>query len=227
MNSKTKRLTTTGVLIALSAILAFIKVYELPYGGSITLAGMVPIIILGYKYGVKWGLFSGFVYSIIEAILGATTSQAFAGMYDPEHAAKSVINIVLMAFLDYIVAFTVLGLSGMFKGKIKNDTAAITVGGTVIVLLRLLAHFFSGFILWGSYAEWFVTDVMNNSFGKSILANFSGSALAAIYSIVYNASYMLPNLAVTDVAILALMSVKPLRKYIVDDDSGSARFTRH
>ena len=219
MNSKTKRLTTTGVLIALSAILAFIKVYELPYGGSITLAGMVPIIILGYKYGVKWGLFSGFVYSIIEAILGATTSQAFAGMYDPEHAAKSVINIVLMAFLDYIVAFTVLGLSGMFKGKIKNDTAAITVGGAVAVLLRLLAHFFSGFILWGSYAEWFFTDVMNNSFGKS--------ALAAIYSIVYNASYMLPNLAVTVVAILALMSVKPLRKYIVDDDSGSARFTRH
>lgn len=227
MNSKTKRLTTTGILIALSAILAFIKVYELPYGGSITLAGMVPIIILGYKYGVKWGLFSGFVYSIIEAILGATATQAFAGMYDPEHAAKSVFNIALMAFLDYIVAFTVLGLSGMFKGKIKNDTAALTLGGITAVLLRLATHFVSGFILWGSYAEWFFTDVMKNDLGKSILANYSGTGLAMLYSFIYNASYMLPNLAVTVVAILALMAVKPLRKYIVDDDSDSARFTRH
>lgn len=211
MNSKTKRLTTTGVLIALSAILAFIKVFELPYGGSITLAGMVPIIVLGYKYGVKWGLFSGLVYSIIEAILGATTTQAFAGL--------SGWQVVLMAFIDYIVAFTVLGLSGMFKGKIKNDTAAITLGGAAAVLLRLFAHFLSGWILWGSYAEWFFTDVMNNNFGKSILANFSGQGLAAVYSLVYNASYMLPNLAVTVVALLALMAVKPLRKYIVNEDA--------
>lgn len=219
MNAKTKRLTTTGVLIALSAILALIKIFDLPYGGSITLAGMVPIIVLGYKYGVKWGLFSGLVYSIIEAVLGATTSQAFAGMYDPDNAAKSIINIVLMALLDYIVAFTVLGLSGMFKGKIKNDTAAITLGGAVAVLLRLAAHFLSGYILWGSYAEWFFTDVMNNSFGQKILANYSGSALAAIYSLVYNASYMLPNLAVTVVALLALMAVKPLRKYITEENA--------
>lgn len=219
MNSKTKRLTTTGVLIALSAILALVKVFDLPYGGSITLAGMVPIIILGYKYGIKWGLFSGFVYSIVEAVLGATTSQAFAGMYDPENAAKSIINIVLMAFLDYIVAFTVLGLSGMFKGKIKNDTAAITLGGAVVVLLRLAAHFLSGFILWGSYAEWFFTDVMNNKLGQSILASFSGQGLAAVYSLIYNASYMLPNLAVTVAALLAIMAVKPLRKYIVEQDA--------
>lgn len=219
MNSKTKRITTTGVLIALSAILALIKIFDLPYGGSITLAGMVPIIILGYKYGIKWGLFSGFVYSIIEAILGATTSQAFAGMYDPENAAMSIFNIVLMAFLDYIVAFTVLGLSGMFRNKVKNDIVAITLGGTVVVLLRLLAHFLSGFILWGSYAEWFFTDVMNNNFGQSILNNYSGTTLALVYSLIYNASYMIPNLIVTVVAILAIMAVKPIRKYIVEKDA--------
>lgn len=154
MNSKTKRLTTTGVFIALGTILSMIKVFDLPYGGSITLFGMVPIIIIGYKYGVKWGLFSGFIYSILQGVLGATTSQAFAGMYDPEAAAKSVFNIVLMAFIDYIVAFTVLGMSGMFKKKIKNDTVAIGLGTAVVVLLRLVAHFLSGWILWGSYAEW-------------------------------------------------------------------------
>ena len=219
MNSKTKRLTTSGVLVALAAILSIIKIFQLPYGGEITLAGMVPVIILGYKYGVKWGLFSGLVYSIIMAVLGATTTQAFAGMYDPENAAKSIFNIVLMAFIDYIVAFTVLGLSGMFRGRIKNDTLSLILGGSVAVLLRLAAHFLSGFILWGSYAEWFFTDVMNNDFGKSILANFSGTGLALIYSLIYNASYMLPNLAVTIIALAALMAVKPLHKYITQKEA--------
>lgn len=219
MNSKTKKIVTTGVLIALGTILSMVKVFALPYGGSITLFGMVPVLILGYKYGLKWGAVSGLVYSVLQAVLGATASQAFAGMYDPENAAKSVLNIVLMAILDYLVAFTVLGLAGMFKGKIKNDVAAITAGSAVAVLLRLVAHFLSGWILWGSYAEWFFTDVMNNAFGQSILQNLSGQTLACVYSLVYNSSYMLPELAVTLVGILAIMAVKPLRKLIVDENA--------
>ncbi|MBR3737856.1 MAG: energy-coupled thiamine transporter ThiT [Eubacterium sp.] len=221
MNSKTKRLTTTGVLIALGTILSFIKVYELPYGGSITLASMVPIIIIGYKYGVKWGIFSGFIGAIIQAILGATASQAFAGMYDSENVGKSVLNIILMALLDYIVAFTVLGLSGMFKNKIKNDTAAFALGGGVVCLLRFVAHFLSGWILWGSYAEWFFTEKMNNSFSQSVLGKFSGQSLAIIYSAVYNGSYMLPELIITVVACLALISVKPVRKLIVNPETNA------
>lgn len=218
MNNKTKRLTTTGVLIALATVLSIITVYKLPYGGSITAASMVPIVILGYMYGIKWGLFSGFVYAIIQAILGATASQAFAGMYDSEHVAASILKIVAMALLDYIVAFSVLGLSGMFKGKIKNDTAAITLGSSAAVFLRFLAHFASGWILWGSYAEWFFTEQMNNNFGKSILANFSGQGLAAIYSLVYNGSYMLPELIITVAAVLILISVKPIRNQVINQE---------
>lgn len=219
MNSKTKKIVTTGVLIALGTILSMIKVYDLPYGGSITLFGMVPIVVLGYKYGVKHGILSGLIYSVIQALLGATMSQAFAGMYDKENAVKSVVNIVLMAFLDYIVAFTVLGLSGMFKSKIKNQYASILVGSGVVVLLRLAAHFLSGWILWGSYAEWFFTDVMNNSLGQSILANLSGQTLAVVYSLIYNASYMLPELVVTLVGVAAIMAVPPLRKQIVNENA--------
>lgn len=217
MNSKTKRLTTTGVLIALGTILSIISVYKLPFGGSITLAGMVPVAILGYKYGVKWGLFSGFVFSLVQMVLGATSSQAFAGMYDPENAAASVVKIIAMALLDYIIAFTVVGLSGMFKGKIKNDTLSIALGSGVAVFLRLVAHFASGVILWGSYAEWFFTEQMNNDFGKNILSNYSGTALSAIYSIVYNGSFMLPEIIITVVVVTILMSIKPLRKQIVEE----------
>ena len=80
MNKNTKKIVTCGVLIALATVLSFIKVYELPYGGSITLFSMVPIVVLGYKYGVKWGVFSGVIYSVLQAILGATQSNAFAGL---------------------------------------------------------------------------------------------------------------------------------------------------
>ena len=156
---------------------------------------------------------------MIQAILGATASQAFAGMYDPESAAKSIFNIILMAFLDYIAAFTVLGFGGIFKGKIKNDTTAVTLGGALAVFLRFIAHFLSGWILWGGYAEWFFTEQMNNSFGQNILANHSGQGLAVIYSAVYNGSYMLPELAITVVALIALMAIKPLRKYITEENA--------
>ena len=218
MSSKTKRLTTTGVLIALSVILCLIKIYQLPYGGAITLAGMVPVIILGYKYGVKWGLFSGFIFSLIQMILGATTSQAFAGMYDSEHAAMSVFKIILMAFLDYIVAFSAIGLSGLFKNKLKNDTAALAVGAGCACFFRFLAHFLSGWILWGSYAEWFFTEVMNNDTGSRILSSYSGQLLAVIYSAIYNGSFMLPELVLSVVVCIALISVKPLKKYIVSEE---------
>ncbi len=217
MNSKTKKIATIGVLIALGVILTLIKVYQLPYGGAITLAGMVPVVILGYKYGIKWGLFSGLIFSLIQMILGATMSQAFAGMYDPEHVAASVGKMIAMALLDYIVAFTVLGLSGMFKGKIKNDTLAIALGGGTAVFLRFVAHFLSGVILWGSYAEWFFTEVMTNETGKNILAKYSGFSLAAIYSFIYNGSFMIPEIIITVFVVTVLMSVKPLKRLIIDE----------
>lgn len=218
MNNKTKKMVTTGVLIALAAVLSWIKVYELPYGGSITLFSMVPAVVLGYKYGIKWGLASGVINGVLQTIFGAST-QAFAGMYDSEHALLSIFKIVLMASLDYIVAFAVLGLAGMFKGKIKNDTAAFTAGSVVAVTLRFITHFLSGWILWGSYAEWYFTETMNNSFGQSVLQNVSGQALAVVYSLVYNASYMVPELIITIVGVLAIMAVKPLRKIIVDENA--------
>lgn len=219
MNKKTKKIATIGILVSLAIILSVIKIFQLPYGGSITLFSMVPIVILSYKYGIKWGLFAGLIYSVLQAVLGATASQAFAGMYDPENAAKSVLNIVLMALLDYIIAFTVLGLAGMFKGKIKNDVAAITAGSTVAVLLRLVAHFFSGWILWGSYAEDFFTNKMDNAFGTFILQNFDGQLLSIIYSLVYNMSFMIPELIITILGVIVLVSTKQVRKFIVDENA--------
>lgn len=207
-SEKTMRLVTSGMLIAMATVLSMITVMDLPYGGSITLFSMAPICIIGYMYGYRWGLMSGVVYGIVQGLLGATMSQAFAGL--------NGVSIVLMALLDYIVAFAVLGFAGMFRKLIKNDFAAIFLGTLVVGLFRLLAHFGSGYLLWGDYAEWFFTDVMNNSFGTYVLGNFSGKSLAAIYSMVYNASYMIPEIIITLIGIGALMAVKPIRKIITE-----------
>ncbi len=207
VKSKTLRLVTSGVLIGLATVLSMIKIFSWPFGGSVTLFSMVPILVLAYMYGVKWGLLGCTVYGVLQMVLGATMSQAFAGM--------TGWSIIAMALLDYIVAYAVIGFAGMFKNKIKNHTAAFSLGAVVAILFRLLCHFLSGWILWGSYAEWFFGEAFVNSFSGFVMSNFSGQALAALYSIVYNSLYMIPELIISVIGILALMAVKPLRERIV------------
>ena len=210
MNKKTQKIALTGVLIAVGTLLSVFVVFKMPYGGTITAFSMVPVMVLGYKYGMKWGLFSGLIFGILQMILGATTSGAFAGM--------SGFNLVLMALLDYIVAFVVLGSAGMFRNKIKNDIAAFALGGAVAGFLRFVCHFLSGLILWGSYAEWFFTDVFVNSFSAKIMETCTGTTLAAVYSFIYNALYMVPEIIITVIGIVVIMAVVPLKKLIVSKD---------
>lgn len=207
VKSKTLRLVTSGVLIGLATVLSMIKIFQWPFGGSVTLFSMVPILVLSYMYGVRWGLLCGGVYGVLQMILGATMSQAFAGL--------SGWAIIVMALLDYIVAYVVVGLCGMFKGKFKSHTVAFSLGAILAILLRLLCHFLSGWIFWGSYAEWFFSEAFVNSFSSLVLSSFSGQALAALYSLVYNSLYMIPELVISVVGIVAIMAIKPLRERII------------
>lgn len=207
VNEKTLRLVTSGVFIGLATVLSVIKVFALPYGGSITLFSMVPLLVLAYMYSTKWGILCGAVYGLLQMVLGATMSSAFAGL--------SGLSVVVMALLDYIVAYMVLGFAGVFKNVIKNDTAAIVTGSVVAVLLRLVCHFLSGWILWGGYAsEWF--SEMNNSLSSFVLTNFHGQLLAMVYSLTYNAMYLIPELIISLVGLVIIMSIKPLRRNIVN-----------
>ena len=209
VSKKTLRLVTSSVCLALATVMSMIKVFELPFGGSVTLFSMVPILVLSYMYGVRWGLLCGGVYGILQMVLGATTTQAFAGL--------SGWSVPVMALLDYIVAFVVLGFAGVFKNKLKNHTLALSLGSAFAMLLRLLCHFLSGWILWGSYASSYFEE-MSNAFSSLVLSNFHGQALSAMYSLVYNASYMLPEIVLSIIAIAVLMTVKPLRKIFINTE---------
>ncbi|MGI6256113.1 MAG: energy-coupled thiamine transporter ThiT [Acutalibacter sp.] len=189
MNTVSKRtfnLVLGGLMIAMGTVLGFIKPFgELPYGGSITVCSMLPVMFYSYRCGLKWGLGAGLVFSVLQLLFGL---DALKGI--------SAVMVVGSILLDYILAFTVLGLAGMFRGKIKNDAAAFTLGSFVAMMLRYFCSFLSGWVLWASFNE---TADMQEFIGTFIppLANASGTALAVIYSLVYNGVYMIPEIILT------------------------------
>ena len=72
MKTKTNilRLTESAVMIALATVLSNIKFFEMPMGGSVTAFSMLPIVLIAYRYGLKWGLFTGGVYGVMQMLLG-------------------------------------------------------------------------------------------------------------------------------------------------------------
>ena len=190
-----RNLVLAGVLIALGTALSFVKVFDLPYGGSITLCSMLPVMLFAYRSGIKWGLGAGFTFSVLQLLFGLDALKGISGAT----VSGSII-------LDYLLAFTVLGLAGIFRGRIKNDPAAFTLGCLAAGLLRYLCSFLSGWILWGEFAD------VNFS---PVLAGMSGQQLACCYSLVYNGSYMIPEILVTCVAAFVVMQF--LGKFILKD----------
>ena len=103
--SRTRKLVECAILIAIASVLSIIKIIEMPYGGSVTIASMLPIIIIAYKYGAGWGLSSGLIFAVIQQLMGL--KKLSYGTSWP-----AVVAIIL---LDYIIAFTVAGLGGVFR----------------------------------------------------------------------------------------------------------------
>ena len=168
MNTLSKRtfnLVLGGIMVAMATVLGFLKLWEAPYGGSITVCSMLPILFFGYRCGLKWGLGAGLVNSALQLLLGMS---ALKGL--------TVGTLVGSILLDYILAFTVLGLGGMFRGHIKNDAVAFTLGSFVAMMLRYFCSFLSGWLLWSALNE---ATYMQEVIATYIpgLANVSGTCL--------------------------------------------------
>lgn len=203
-NVTTVKLTVSAIMVALATVLSFIKFSELPYGGSVTLFSFVPILFVGYAYGIGWGLGAGLVHGILQMIFGISSATSGAGF--------KWWQVVLCALLDYLVAFGVLGLGGVFKKSIKNPQASFALGALFACVLKYVSHFFSGYILFSGWAEWFFTEGSGMSYGAKILSSFSGNALSAVYSLIYNATFSIPETILSIIMAVILISVKPIRK---------------
>ncbi|MBO7402490.1 MAG: energy-coupled thiamine transporter ThiT [Lachnospiraceae bacterium] len=179
--SSTRRLAESAIMVAIATVLSLIKLLDLPYGGSVTIACMLPIVIVAYRHGMKYGLFAGVVFGIIQQVLGLHTLSYVTTW-------QSIVAVIL---LDYVIAFMVTGFGGLFR-KISSQPRALLYGSLVVCALRYICHVISGATVWA---------------GLSIPTN-----AALIYSLGYNATYMVPETIVTAVIAFYVGSVIDFRE---------------
>lgn len=199
MQTKTRKLTESAMLIAVAIVLELLAktfIPELPFGGQITLCSMLPVVLISYRHGVKWGLGAGFAYALLEMALGAKT---VAAAFQPGYFGDGVLitNALIMCFMDYIAAFTVLGLGGIFRNRIQKSGPALALGAAVALSARYVCHVVSGYILFSGWAEWFFTQEGFPAWGGQLVAALSPELLGLVYSLVYNGMYMLPEILIT------------------------------
>ena len=214
--TKTRRLTESAMLLAVAIVLeltAKMFIPELPFGGQITLVSMLPVVLISYRHGMKWGFVAAFTYALLEMALGAkTVSAAFLPGYFGD--GRMIGNALLMCALDYVAAFTVLGLGGIFRNRIKNRSTALSCGVLVALGARYLCHILSGYILFSSYAELFFTQEGFPAWGAQLVSALSPTVLGITYSVVYNGMYMLPEILLTAMAALVLGKIPQITEKV-------------
>ena len=179
-SNRTFQLVFSAVMVGLATVLSVIPVVQLPFGGSVTLFSQVPILAVSWILGVPWGLASGLAYGVLQIFVGGIGNFSYV---------QGILAYIILVFADYLVPFTCLGFSGMFKRVIKNEYAAASVGTVLVCLIRWFSHFISGVTIWKSYAP--------SSAFKAVLT----------YSASYNASYMIPETIISIIGILAVIGI--------------------
>ena len=207
MANKTKRLTESAMLLALAVVLEVVSkmfIPPMPLGGHLTLAHMLPVVLIAYRHGTRWGLVSGFCYALIQTMLGMDdVSAAFLPSSEDFMGAGAV----LMLLLDYILAYTAMGLGGIFRDRIQKPGTALMCGGLVALGTRYLCHIGSGFILYGAWAEWFFTQEGFPAWGQTLVDTLNPEMLAFVYSVVYNGLFMIPEMLLTAFLSLAIARI--------------------
>ena len=126
-NFDTRVLAEIAIAIALATVLSYIKIFSMPYGGSVTLGSMVPILLISFRRDVKVGVTTGVIYGLVQMFLDGW-------FYSP-----------VGMLLDYPLAFGVIGLAGLFK---KQPIIGVVLG----MAGRFVCHFISGVVFFGMYA---------------------------------------------------------------------------
>ena len=181
-NKKIGILAECAVMLALAFALSMAKLYEMPLGGSVTVGSMLPIMMIGIKYGPKIGVGTAFLYSVTQALQALASGNVFP-------YCETGTTLVVCILFDYVVPFTILGLSGIFMkcSSIRTEEVRAYIGMAATVVVRFLSHFITGVVIWKQWAP--------EGMGKYL------------YSFLYNGSFL-----GVDFAILLVIAVLMLRK---------------
>ena len=182
-NKQLRALCEGAIFVALAMILSYL---EIPigvsfggFGGSLSFV-MIPLII----YAIRWGAIQGLCVGLAFGTLKYFFSNGWALTWES-------------MILDYAVAYMLLGIGGLLRGKSQSAWLAALIG----CFGRFVVHFVSGVTIYAEYV--------------SPIFGWNGSS-SAVYSILYNGSYMLPNTVLTVLAVFLLQ--KPLGKFLRGED---------
>ena len=187
----TRMLCEGAIMVALALVLNQLKIFRLPNGGSITLE-MLPIFFFAVRWGVGPGLLAGFAFGLLQMFIDGAVAWGWQSL-----------------LLDYLVAFTPLGLAGLFKGKDWGIFAGTVLGSVV----RFIVHFISGITIYAIVAP---TELFNMTFTSPWM-----------YSLAYNGSYMAIDMALCLVVfgllfkLLCLVALVPVLYALTLSFSGS------
>lgn len=155
--SKTRVLVECALMIAIGTVLSNIRIFTMPNGGSVTLLSMLPFVLVSFRHGVKWGLFTGFVNGCLQMLLGFWAPPTPTFLY-----------FLGEMLLDYVLAFMALGLAELFARPFQNRMAGVAIGTAAAGFLRFLCSFFSGVLIWGNLSEgwaaWSYSLIYNGSY---------------------------------------------------------------
>ena len=181
---RTRALTEGAIMLALAVVLNYLShmiFASMPQGGSITLA-MFPILFYAHRWGVGRGALMGFAYGLVDMLIGGGYAWGWQSI-----------------LLDYLVAYTALGIGGVLQGSAWGIFPGIALG----CLGRFAVHYFSGVTLYR-----IIQPTAVEGFGVFVNPH--------VYSLVYNGVYMLPNLVIALVIAGALYV--PMKKFFSGSD---------
>lgn len=125
-----RMITTIAIALALSVVLSLFKIYQLPQGGSVTLASMVPILLVAYIYGPGVGMLTGFIYGLLTLLINPYILQP------------------VQVLFDYPLPFLCLGIAGFLRTKKLQRS----LGAAIAIFLAFVCHVVSGVAFYASYA---------------------------------------------------------------------------
>ena len=125
----TRQLVFCAMAMALAFITSYLKLFNMPWGGSVTLCSMLFIVLVANWYGPKTGILVGLAYGILQFI------------------QEPYVLSLFQVCCDYILAFAALGVAGFFAkskhGLLKGYIAAVIARGAF--------HALGGYLYWMDY----------------------------------------------------------------------------
>ena len=180
-------MTESAIMLALAFALSSAKLFEMPLGGSVTVASMLPIMLISFKWGNRAGLATAFLYSITQALQALAEGNVFP-------YCEGIDTLIICIVFDYIFPFTILGLAGVFYGKLKNTNVDFVVGACFVVFLRFCSHFITGVYIWKQWAP--------DGMGKYL------------YSFLYNGGFLGVDFAILMVVLVLMLRSEEIKKLI-------------